>query len=67
MSKPRTILPLTIEATFPDAGPESAFLAVRGDDAKLTLIIPKTAASLLVLASDELADKVMHITIGIKE
>jgi hypothetical protein len=40
---------------------------VRGDDAKLTLIIPKSAASLLVLASDELREHTMSITIEIKE
>ena len=66
MSKPRTILPLTIEATFPDATPDSAFLHIRGDDAKLFLIIPKSAASLLALASDELKDKVMRITIAVE-
>ena len=67
MSKARSLLPLTLEATFPDASPESAFLQVRGDDAKLTLIIPKSAASLLVLASDELREHTMSITIEIKE
>ena len=67
MSKPKSILPLTIEATFPDAGPESAFLQVRRDDAKLILIIPKSAASLLTLASDELTDSALTVTIASKK
>ena len=67
MSKPRAILPLTIEATFPDAGPESAFLQVRQDDAKLILIIPKSAAALLTLASDELIGQPMAVTLQLAE
>ena len=67
MSKPKSILPLTIEATFPDAGPESAFLAIRQDDAKLTLIIPKSAAALLVIASDDLIGQPMAVTLQLAE
>lgn len=63
---PKPILPLTIEATFPDSSPDSAYIQVRQDDAKLILIIPKAAASLLILASDQLRDQVLSVTIASK-
>ena len=59
----RAVLPITFQATFPDNSPDAAFLQVRGDDCKLVLIIPKSAAVLLTLASDQLKDGTMKVTI----
>jgi len=67
VSKPKAILPLTIEATLPDDSPAAAWLQIRGDDAKLVLVIPHPAAALLTLAADQLVGQALIVTIAIKE